>query len=86
MATLHIVNKFAALESCLEVAAESDTVLLIEDGVYAAVGADDERFIVLSEDVAARGLEDILSPEFSRTDYAGFVKLAVDHQPIVSWR
>ncbi len=43
MTTLHTVNKFSltssALDSCLRVALSGDAILLMEDGVYNAVGA-----------------------------------------------
>ena len=36
MSVLHLVNKAAAFEDCLELMAPGDALLLIEDGVYAA--------------------------------------------------
>ncbi|MBQ0719475.1 MAG: sulfurtransferase complex subunit TusB [Gammaproteobacteria bacterium] len=75
---LHTVNKSAfdssALADCLRVVATSDAVLLIENGVYAALNspqsgfehsesiaqlsADGTRFYVLQADCEARGLDD----------------------------
>ena len=74
---LHIINKSplekSALESCLSVATEGSTLLLIEDAVYAAtrgnafearLQAAQGRFkiCVLTPDLEARGLteEDLL--------------------------
>ncbi|MDP1930664.1 MAG: sulfurtransferase complex subunit TusB [Gammaproteobacteria bacterium] len=76
MTTLHTVNKFSltssALDSCLRVALPGDAILLMEDGVYNAVGAslasDDAGINVetrstasigiyaLKEDLQARGI------------------------------
>ena len=68
---LHTVNKSPfernALESCLRLAASGASVLLIEDGVIAALAGTaagetiagrrgDLKFYVLGPDIAARGL------------------------------
>ncbi len=70
--TLHIVNRspfqHSALRECLEVMQDADTLLLIEDGTYAASKSFDresklERIIAngrayaLREDLRARGIE-----------------------------
>ena len=74
---LHTVNKSvfdnSALGDCLQVVSANDAVLLIENGVYAALNsspiesahrqsikqlsANGTRFYVLQADCAARGLE-----------------------------
>lgn len=95
---LHTVNKSPyssdALESCLRMVSEGDTVLLIEDGVYAALGkgkfTDKLRrsaatFLALAADVSARGLEGSLIDTIDTVDYAGFVRLTASHQHVVSW-
>ncbi|WP_119632513.1 sulfurtransferase complex subunit TusB [Methylocaldum marinum] len=101
MATLHLVNRSPlesrALEQCLARAGEGDAVLLIENGVYAAVkGADSEavlksvvgrvRFYALGPDLDARGVEASEVGETIRiVDYGGFVDLTADYRPIQSW-
>jgi tRNA 2-thiouridine synthesizing protein B len=98
---LHIINKSPteknSLDSCLRLANAGDVVLLIEDGVYAALAKaqhaekivsqkDDFRFYVLGPDVAARGLSDIpLIEDISVVDYEGFVDLVTEHDVSQSW-
>jgi tRNA 2-thiouridine synthesizing protein B len=99
--TLHIVNKSPtdrnSLDTCLRLAKPGSSVLLIEDGVYAAVsqaaqaGAvtgkmGDLTFYVLGPDVSARGLDDVsLIDGIRSVDYEGFVKLVVEHDAAQSW-
>ena len=98
---LHIVNKSpferAALDSCLRLAKTGSSILLIEDGVYAALQdsahtekmasrMEDFSFYVLGPDVAARGLEDTpLIGGFTVVDYEGFVDLVAEHDVTQSW-
>jgi len=98
---LHIVNKSPfernALEACLGHAEKGSSVLLIEDGVYAAQAgtaksdmvtgkAGDLAFYVLKEDLDARGIaEDRLSDGITVVDYGGVVDLAVEKGPTNSW-
>lgn len=98
---LHIVNKSPfdrnALDSCLRLAKSGSSILLIEDGVYAAVAKaaqadkivgrmEDYSFYVLGPDVAARGLSDIaLIDGINVVDYEGFVGLVTDHEATQSW-
>lgn len=93
---LHIVNKSplgsSALDQCLRLCGSDDTLLLIEDGVYAATKALAEPLLrsaatvrVLREDVDARGLGPHLDARFEQVDYAGFVQLCCDHTPVQSW-
>jgi len=98
---LHLINKSPfdrnALDTCLRLAAPGGSVLLIEDGVYAAMrhadsadavikGMKDLKFYVLGPDVAARGLNDIsLIDGIDVVDYGGFVDLVVEHDVAQSW-
>jgi tRNA 2-thiouridine synthesizing protein B len=76
----------------LSLAREGDTVLLIEDAVYAAAPArtslsdalaeSQERgakFLALAPDVAARGVVS----QMPTVDYAGFVALIMDHDRVM---
>ena len=85
MAALHIVNRHSALASCLEVAASDDSVLLIQDAVYALTQAPPRVLLAIAEDVRARGLESRLQEDVRLVDYAEFVDLTVTHQPLISW-
>jgi len=98
---LHIINKPPsernALDSCLRMALPGHSILLIEDGVYAALAKaasagkvtgrmEDFTFYVLGPDVAARGLSDMPLIEGIRVvDYEGFVDLVVEHHVSQSW-
>lgn len=98
---LHLVNKSPAdrnnLDSCLRLAEAGSSVLLLEDGVYAAMSqassaeAVSQRmgeltFYVLGPDVSARGLDDKpLIDGVNVVDYAGFVDLVVEHDAAQSW-
>jgi tRNA 2-thiouridine synthesizing protein B len=88
MPTLHIINKASALSACLSIAAVEDALLLIEDGVYAATksGASQRPLYALEADVNARGIAALLGPSVRVVNDTDFVRLAVNHQPIVSWR
>jgi tRNA 2-thiouridine synthesizing protein B len=101
MTVLHIVSRSPresrALEDCLVRAGEGDAVLLIENGVYAAVkGADSEavlksaigrvRFYALEPDLDARGVQTSEVAETIRiVDYGGFVDLTAECRLVQSW-
>jgi tRNA 2-thiouridine synthesizing protein B len=98
---LHLVNKSPtdrnSLDSCLRLAKTGSSVLLIEDGVYAALAKathadaisgrmNDLTFYVLGPDVSARGLADkTLVDGINVVDYEGFVDLVVEHEVAQSW-
>jgi tRNA 2-thiouridine synthesizing protein B len=95
MAILHTVNKSPfeknSLETCLRIAIEGSSVLLIEDGVYGAMdgtslngklndASNRLQFYVLGPDLEARGLreQDVMNC-IEVVDYDGFVDLVVKH-------
>lgn len=97
---LHTVNKSPyeknSFDSCLKHAAEGSTVLLIEDGVYAAVKGGSAAakisdaqgkitFCVLGPDAKARGIADKVMDGVEVVDYAGFVNLAANNDKVQSW-
>ena len=85
MATLHLVNNPTALQSCLDVACDVDSILLIEDGVYGATGDVPRSLLVLATDVEARGLKKRISNTVEHVNYDKFVALVETHKPIVTW-
>ena len=98
MSLLHTVNKspFAAptLDACLSRMAEGAALILIEDGVYAALAdgphagklAGRLRVYALRADLAARGLsERALIAGIGLIDYEGFVDLCVAASAVQSW-
>jgi len=98
---LHLINKSpferTALDSCLRLAQAGSSILLIEDGVYAALEnaahaekiasrLEDFSFYVLGPDVSARGLGDTpLIEGLTVVDYEGFVDLVAEHDVTQSW-
>lgn len=100
MALLHTVNKSPfernVLSDCLRRAKDGSSVLLMEDGVYAALqgtSTSEEissragiKFYALGPDIAARGLtEKPLIDGLTLVDYAGFVDLVEEHSSVQSW-
>ena len=97
---LHTVNKspfaHSALESCLKFARPGSAVLLIEDGVYAALRdtAVSKRIeeamtgiavYALKPDIDARGMQDRVLDGVRLVDYGGFVDLVAEHDAVQSW-
>ena len=98
---LHTVNKSpferGTLESCLQFVRENSSVLLIEDGVIAALdnteiaakiksAARDVKFYVLGPDLEARGFgESNIIAEVEVVDYDGFVDLIAEHDNLQAW-
>ncbi len=95
MTVLHTVNKSPfeknSLDTCLRIAIEGHSVLLIEDGVYASMSGtsmNDKvtdaskrlRFYLLGPDLKTRGLreEDVMDC-VEVVGYDGFVRLVVGH-------
>ncbi len=101
MSMLHTVNKSPferpALETCLRLAKPGAAVLLIEDGVYAALAGTAKSalieanqgalsFYVLDTDLDARGLtEKPVINGVERVDYGGFVDLVEKHDAVHAW-
>ncbi|WP_106478160.1 sulfurtransferase complex subunit TusB [Phytohalomonas tamaricis] len=93
---LHILNRspFASRvhEDMLRAMVNEDRVLLIEDGVSAALKAGitllptiDERLYALKEDLEARGLSQRCDPCVNIVDVDGFVALTEQADKVVSW-
>jgi tRNA 2-thiouridine synthesizing protein B len=99
MATLHTVNKSPfnseTLADCLGLARSGSTVLLFEDGVYAATtgtrsaeaiaNAEGVSFAVLGPDAQARGVEGKIADGIKVVDYDGFVDLVAEHDKVHAW-
>ncbi|WP_415896236.1 sulfurtransferase complex subunit TusB [Neptuniibacter sp. QD72_48] len=95
---LHLLNKShnntQLLNRMLASVKEKDTVLVIEDGVYAALSANASLFSDLPEscklfalepDVSARGITDKLSTRFTLATDEQFVELSCKMNKVVSW-
>ena len=92
--TLNALPGSAAARDCLAVLAAGDTLLLLGDGVYAAMeGAVTCELIVqgpaevhvLAEDAAARGVCSRLAPAITPLDMAGFVALSERYPRQMAW-
>lgn len=95
---LHTINKspfsHSALSECLRLYADDAAIVLIEDGVYAAL-ADTEwvvriaaccsKIYALAPDITARGLDGRIAGVVNIIDYAGWVELCCAHTTIQSW-
>ncbi|HGU7026694.1 TPA: sulfurtransferase complex subunit TusB [Escherichia coli] len=85
------LTDFAAL---LRLLSEGDELLLLQDGVTAAV--DGNRYLeslrnvpikvyALNEDLIARGLTGQISNDIILIDYTDFVRLTVKHPSQMAW-
>jgi tRNA 2-thiouridine synthesizing protein B len=94
---LHLVNKSPyerdSLDTCIGYCREGDTLLLIEDGVYAAIAGGKAAaklqgltIAALGSDLKARGIaEDKLIAGIQIVDYGGFVDLVATTDRVQSW-
>jgi len=101
MSTLHTVNKSpfekTSLDACLNHLGSGSNLLLIEDGIYAALkgtaveervktALDSVKVYVLGPDLKARGFsEERVIEGISVVDYAGFVDLAAENDKVQAW-
>ena len=101
MAMLHTVNKSPfeklALQSCLRFARKGSSILLLEDGIYAAMkGTSSEdrlraalknhKVYALGPDLKARGMDEAdIIDGIELVNYAEFVDLAAAHDNVQSW-
>ena len=98
---LHTVNKSPfeknSLDTCLRLAKAGSAILLIEDGVYAAIkgttvedkiqaAAGDKKLYALGPDIKARGFDEgQVIDGITGVDYAGFVDLATENDKVQAW-
>lgn len=78
----------------LKMVAPDDALLLMQDGVFAALHDSEacellskhvQSVYVLSEDLAARGLVGQISHKITLIDYTGFVALTEKHAQQTAW-
>lgn len=97
---LHIISRSPftsdALTSCLRLAQPGSVILLIEDGVLAAIKNSKISAVIteaaarydvyaLQADLEARGIKENVVADIQLVDYAGFVDLVAQHNPIQNW-
>lgn len=96
--TLHTLNKQDKdlVQLCVSALAPEDSLLLLEDGVYAALGGTDSRLdtamlpaglklYALMEDLVARGISEKIPDVFIRVTYRDFVSLSLTCNKVVNW-
>lgn len=96
--TLHTLNKQSAdlLRLCISSLMAEDSLLLYEDGVYAALDnpvhskqlarlPSGIKLYVLLEDLEARGIMEKVPEAFSRISYRDFVSLCLASSKVVNW-
>lgn len=93
--SLHILNQSSngtAFTEMLQALSAGDAIILIEDGVLAAMPPKAAELLatqcplyVLEADLKARGLEGRVADEFITVDDAGFVALCCEQNKTVSW-
>lgn len=87
-----------SLETCLRFARKGHAILLYEDGIYAAIkgttfdskvtaAITDCKVYVLVPDLEARGMrmDNVIAGIQPVEDYAGFVDLVVENNPVQAW-
>jgi tRNA 2-thiouridine synthesizing protein B len=97
--TLHVINKTTAhlWRDCITALAANDALLLLEDGVFAAIAGHENQLLLqqpplqlklyaLAEDLAARGITASTSPIFSSISYREFVALSLAHAKVINWQ
>jgi tRNA 2-thiouridine synthesizing protein B len=93
MTPLHTIHRPGVLAAALPRSHPGDSVLLLEDGVYAGLAHSAEAMALVGRtvylllpDLIARGLQDAdLAPGLTPIDMQDFVALTIDHSPIIAW-
>ncbi|WP_192456590.1 sulfurtransferase complex subunit TusB [Musicola keenii] len=82
------------IDALLDSLGAGDALLLLQDGVIAALGAasvlsrlqqSGARVYALQSDIDARGLGNQISTEIQLIDYTEFVQLTVKHARQLAW-
>ena len=92
--TLSAAPADPAFEDCLRVAAPDDQILLLGNGVYAALAAspaagllreNPARLFALAQDIAAAGLAEKIADGVEVIDFDGFVALTETCERQLNW-
>ncbi|MFB9215400.1 sulfurtransferase complex subunit TusB [Vibrio sinaloensis] len=89
---LHIVKTISALEDVMRVLRDEDSLLLVEQAVFAANPQHKAyrqiqgfEISVLTADAKARAIDNRISPSVTFVDFAGFVELTEKHANSTTW-
>ena len=88
---LHLIQRspFAstALADCLKIIDKEDSILFMQDGVYAlnheSLEIITNTYYCLQDDTIARGLKHDCAGKF--VSYQNFVSLCTQHKKVISW-
>ncbi len=88
---LHLIQRSpfsnSAFEDCLKIYKPKDSILFMEDGVYAlnhhATKNMTKNIYALNDDIQARGLT--APPQIKAIEYHKFVSLCQTHTQVMSW-
>lgn len=95
--TLHILNTFDSHGETTQrllksINPQNDAILLLEDGVYNAQARYIQPFIdicpaifAISDDIEARGINNMFNTAVTLANYEDFVRLTVEHDKSISW-
>ncbi|GAB7219068.1 sulfurtransferase complex subunit TusB [Vibrio comitans] len=89
---LHIISRLHCLDVLSRYVSAKDTLLLVEEAVYATNPKHRKHALLpsvkvkaLEPDLAARGLESVCAPHIEVVDFAGFVDLTAEHSKSITW-
>ena len=82
---LHTINKPKALVSCNELIKDSDSVLLLEDGVYLVNESIPGVVYALKKDLQARGFKILRQRGIELIDYKKFVEISCRADKVCAW-
>ncbi|GEA61454.1 sulfurtransferase complex subunit TusB [Vibrio comitans] len=89
---LHIVSRLHRLETLSRYVSAKDSLLLVEEAVYAANPKHHKHTLLpsieikaLEPDLTARGLESVCASHIEAVDFAGFVDLTAEHGKSITW-
>ena len=85
MAVLHLISQPSGLAPCLEIARATDKLLLLGDAAPLGLEGHERPLHVLADDLPAEHHAEV-ADDTELVDYATFVDLVVECQPVVSWR
>lgn len=90
--TLHLIQKSpfqtSVLTDCLNIIAEDDSILFMQDGIYslqhAALNGIKNTAYALQDDLTARGILNC-RPSCQAISYQEFVAICSQHEHTISW-
>ena len=91
MSSLHTFSSRQAVTASLALVSKGDSLLLLQDGVFADYSqllkslTDDVRCFALRDDLAARGILQGLPAGIEKIGFDDFVRLCCEHDKVINW-